>query len=169
MPIGTVGEICARGPSTMIEYYANPKATAETMTRKGGYILATSASCISAATSASPAGKGDDHSGARSLSGRNRNVRLEHPREVAVVGLRMRNGAKSARVLCVPRATGYWTRLTSTVIAASKCRRRKRPRSGVRYRNFHLRVPVKSRNLRCASCSSPETTRHWRENEQGAL
>ena len=35
VPIGTVGEICARGPSTMIEYYGNPKATAETIDQEG--------------------------------------------------------------------------------------------------------------------------------------
>lgn len=35
VPIGIVGEICARGPSTMIGYHANPDATAETVDRDG--------------------------------------------------------------------------------------------------------------------------------------
>lgn len=35
VPIGAVGEICARGPSTMIGYHANRKATAETVDSEG--------------------------------------------------------------------------------------------------------------------------------------
>jgi fatty-acyl-CoA synthase len=31
LPIGRVGEICARGPSTMLKYYNNPDATSETI------------------------------------------------------------------------------------------------------------------------------------------
>ena len=35
VPIGDVGEICARGPSTMIGYHANAQATAETIDAEG--------------------------------------------------------------------------------------------------------------------------------------
>lgn len=35
VPIGVVGEICARGPSTMIGYHANPEETAETINAEG--------------------------------------------------------------------------------------------------------------------------------------
>ena len=35
LPIGDVGEICARGPSTMIAYYGNSKATDETIDKDG--------------------------------------------------------------------------------------------------------------------------------------
>ncbi|MFT5507965.1 MAG: fatty-acyl-CoA synthase [Hyphomicrobiaceae bacterium] len=35
VPIGTIGEICARGRSTMIGYHANPQATAETIDTEG--------------------------------------------------------------------------------------------------------------------------------------
>ena len=35
VPIGTVGEICARGPSTMIGYHANRQATEETIDAEG--------------------------------------------------------------------------------------------------------------------------------------
>lgn len=91
VPIGTVGEICARGPSTMIEYHANPKATSETIDAEGWLHT------------------GDlgvmDHRGYVRITGRVKemiirggenhfpveieNVLLEHPlvAEVAVVGL----------------------------------------------------------------------------------
>jgi fatty-acyl-CoA synthase len=35
VPLGVVGEICARGPSTMIGYHGNPEATAETVDAAG--------------------------------------------------------------------------------------------------------------------------------------
>jgi len=35
LPIGDIGEICARGPSTMIAYYGNPEATDETVDKDG--------------------------------------------------------------------------------------------------------------------------------------
>ncbi|PPR60893.1 MAG: 3-[(3aS,4S,7aS)-7a-methyl-1,5-dioxo-octahydro-1H-inden-4-yl]propanoyl:CoA ligase [Alphaproteobacteria bacterium MarineAlpha4_Bin2] len=35
LPVGTVGEICARGPSKMIEYHEDPEATAETIDPEG--------------------------------------------------------------------------------------------------------------------------------------
>ena len=35
VPLGEVGEICARGPCTMLEYHANPEATAETIDEQG--------------------------------------------------------------------------------------------------------------------------------------
>ena len=35
LPVGTIGEICARGPSTMLCYYGNAEATAQTIDNEG--------------------------------------------------------------------------------------------------------------------------------------
>lgn len=91
VPIGTVGEICARGPSVMIGYHANPEATAETVDTAGwlhtgdlGTMDARGYVRITGRVKEMIIRGGENH-----FPVEIENVLLEHPHvaEVAVVGL----------------------------------------------------------------------------------
>ncbi len=91
VPLGTVGEICARGPSVMIGYHANPRATAETVDPTGwlhtgdlGTMDARGYVRITGRVKEMIIRGGENH-----FPVEIENVLLEHPNvaEVAVVGL----------------------------------------------------------------------------------
>ena len=91
VPIGEVGEICARGPSTMIGYHANEKATAEAIDEEG-WLHTGDLGTMDARGYVSVTGRVKDiiiRGGENHFPVEIENVLLEHPRvaEVAVIGL----------------------------------------------------------------------------------
>lgn len=91
VPIGEVGEICARGPSTMIGYHASEKATAEAIDEEG-WLHTGDLGTMDARGYVSVTGRVKDiiiRGGENHFPVEIENMLLEHPSvaEVAVVGL----------------------------------------------------------------------------------
>ncbi len=91
VPVGEVGEICARGPSTMICYHANEAATAETIDAEG-WLHTGDLGTMDARGYVRVTGRVKDmiiRGGENLFPAEIENVLLEHPAvaEVAIVGL----------------------------------------------------------------------------------
>ncbi|MCU9846580.1 AMP-binding protein [Defluviimonas sp. WL0024] len=91
LPVGEVGEICARGPCVMLEYHANPQATAATVDAMG-WLHTGDLGRMDARGYVTVTGRVKDmiiRGGENHFPAEIENVLLNHPQvaEVAVVGL----------------------------------------------------------------------------------